>query len=164
MEYTFEKLSLEHQDEVMEIFNYYVKETTAAYREEVVEKDYFLNFLEVTENYPGFAIKEADNKIIGFCMLKPHIALSTFSEAADIMYFIHHEYTGRGIGLLALKKLENEAIKIGIKKLLASICSENSNSISFHKKNGFSEYGRLPDIGKKFGRYFSIVWMGKDLL
>ena len=29
------------------------------------------------------------------------------------MYFIHHEYIGRGIGLLALKKLENEGRKIG---------------------------------------------------
>lgn len=57
----------------------------------------------------------------------------------------------------------NEAKKIGINKILASICSENDNSIKFHKKNGFIEYGVLHNIGKKFGRYFSVVWMGKDL-
>ena len=92
MEYIFEKINLEHQDEVIEIFNYYIKETTAAYRENIVEKDHFLNFLNVTKNYPGFAIKDAGNKITGFCMLKSHISLSTFSEVAEIMYFIHHEY------------------------------------------------------------------------
>ncbi len=29
MECKFEKLSIEHQNDVMEIFNYYIKETTA---------------------------------------------------------------------------------------------------------------------------------------
>ena len=164
MEFVFETLNIEHQNEVIEIFNYYIKETTAAFRENIVEKEYFLNFLEVTEKYPGYAVKNSDNKVLGFCMLKPHISLSTFSEAADIMYFIHPDYTGRGIGRLALEKLENDSLKIGINKILASICSENINSIKFHSKNGFTEYGRLKDIGKKFGRYFSVVWMGKELV
>ena len=163
MECKFEKLSIEHQDDVMEIFNYYIKETTAAYRENTVGKNHFLNFLEVTKKYPGFAIKDDKNKILGFCMLKPHISLSTFSEVAEIMYFIHHEYTGKGIGKQALNKLVTEAKKMGIKKILASICSENNNSIKFHKKNGFIEYGIFKNIGKKYGRYFSVVWMGKEI-
>lgn len=163
MECIFEKLSLEHQDGVMEIFNYYIRETTAAYREKVIDKDHFLAFLEVTNTHPGYALKDERNKIIGFCMLKPYISLSTFSEVAELMYFIDHEYTGKGIGFLALKKLEDEARKLGIKKLLASISSENENSIKFHKKHGFIEYGRLLNIGKKFGSYFSVVWMGKEI-
>jgi L-amino acid N-acyltransferase YncA len=163
MAYTFEKLNLEHQDAVIEIFNYYVEKTTAAFREKAVEKEHFLNFLEVTRAYPGYAIRDQGRKIIGFCLLKPHLAISTFSEVAELMYFIDREYTGKGIGSSALKKLEAEAIKIGIKKLLASISSENENSISFHRKHGFAECGRFRNIGKKFGRYFSVVWMGKEI-
>ena len=163
MNFTFENLNLEHQEEVMRILNYYIKETTSAYREKTVENGHFLNFIDSTQTHCGFAIKDNQNRIVGFCTLEPYMPLSTFSEVAETMYFIHHEYTGKGIGTLVLKKLEDEARKRGIKKLLANISSENIKSIRFHKKNGFIEYGRLENIGKKFGRYFSIVWMGKEI-
>ncbi|MCK4259322.1 MAG: N-acetyltransferase [Halanaerobiales bacterium] len=162
MNITFEKLSLEHQEEVMCIFNYYIKKSTSAYREKTVDNEHFLNFIDGS-NHCEFAIKNDQNKVIGFCLLEPFMSLSTFAEAAETMYFIDHEYTGQGIGTLVLKKLEDEARKRGIKKLLANISSENANSINFHQKNGFVEYGRLKNVGKKFDRYFSIVWMGKEL-
>ena len=127
MNCTFEKLNPEHRDAVIEIFNYYVKETTAAFREKAVEKEHFSKILEVTRTYPGYAIRDEANKVIGYCLLKPHLALSTFSEVAELLYFIDREYTGKGIGSSALKKLEAEARKMGIKKLLASISSENEN-------------------------------------
>jgi L-amino acid N-acyltransferase YncA len=161
--YTFEKLKSEHRDGVLEIFNYYIRTATSAFREQVVEKDYFQNFLQLGETHPIYAIKAEGGRIIGFCMLKPHIPLSTFAEAAELMYFIDHEYTGRGIGSLALQRLEDDARKIGVKNLLASISSENTGSIEFHEKHGFVECGRFINIGKKFGRTFSVVWMGKEL-
>ena len=163
MNYTFENLNLEHQEEAISILNYYIKETTAAYREEIVDNEHFLNFIDSKENYCGFAIKANQERLIGFCLLERYTSLSTFKETAEITYFIHPEYTGKGIGTLALKKLEDEAKKRDIKKLLANISSENINSIKFHEKNGFVEYGILKNIGKKFDKYFSVVWMGKEL-
>lgn len=163
MNFTFENLKLEHQDEVIRIFNYYIKETISAYREKTVKNEHFLNFIDSAQVHCGFAIKDKQSRIIGFCILEPYMSLSTFSEVAETMYFIHHEYTGKGIGTLVLKKLEDEARKRGIKKLLVNISSENINSIKFHEKNGFIEYYRLQNIGKKFGRHFSIVWMGKEI-
>lgn len=163
MDFIFERLNLEHQEEVIRIFNYYVEETTAAYRDITVNNEFFVNFMDSTENHCAFAIKNDENKIIGFCLLEPYMALPTFSEVAETMYFIHRDYIGKGVGTLALKKLEDEAKKRGIKKLLANISSDNTSSIKFHEKNGFVEYGRLPNIAKKFDRYFSIVWMGKEI-
>ncbi|MBV7255771.1 hypothetical protein KCG44_03110 [Pacificimonas sp. WHA3] len=37
--------------------------------------------------------------------------------------------------------------------------SENSGSIAFHKQMGFQEIGRLPEIGRKFERWLSLVLM-----
>ncbi|KYK23909.1 hypothetical protein AYK25_00640 [Thermoplasmatales archaeon SM1-50] len=72
--------------------------------------------------------------------------------------------TSKGIGQKALKKLEEEAKKIGITILLADISSENISSIEFHKKNGFKECGRFHHIGKKKGKYFDVVWMEKEIM
>lgn len=163
MELTFEKLAMEHQEDVIHIFNYYVKETTSAFRENVVENAFFLNFLDNTKNYCSFVIKDKQCKVVGFCTLEPYESISTFCEAAEPMYFIHPNYTGRGFGSLILKRLELEAQKRNIKKLIVDISSENEDSIRFHQKNGFTQCGRLNDIGRKFGRHFSIILMEKDI-
>lgn len=163
MKITFEKLEKKYQKEIVDIFNYYIENTTAAYREEAVSKDFALNFLEGPDIFRSFVIKTVENKIVGFCLLEQHSANPVFSGVAEVMYFIHHKYTDKGIGSLALEKIEEEARKIGVKKLLADISTENIGSINFHKNNGFSEYGRLLNVGKKFGISFGIVYLEKDL-
>lgn len=78
-------------------------------------------------------------------------------------YFIKDQFTGKGLGKLALEKLEEGAKASGIKYILASISSENLYSISFHMKNGFQECGRFGKIITKNGKQFDIVWMQKNL-
>lgn len=163
MDFIFERLEEKHKKEVANILNYYIENTTAAYRTDTVDEEYSLKILEDTDIYCSYAMKTTENKIVGFCLLEPHKAMSTFSEVAEVMYFVHNEYTGYGLGSLALCKLEEEARKIGIKKLLADVSTENINSINFHIKNGFIEYGRLCDIGNKLGRKFGIVYLVKNL-
>lgn len=163
MNFTFDKMEKQHRKAVTDILNYYIENTTAAYRKEAVEEDFVLELMEGAEVYRSFVIKNEAGDIVGFCLLEPHSPLSTFSAAAEVMYFIHENATGMGAGGQALKKLEDEARKLGVKKLLADISSENSGSIRFHKKNGFVEYGKLDDIGCKFGRNFGVVYLAKDL-
>ena len=55
------------------------------------------------------------------------------------------------IGTMALKRLEQDALQVGIKTILANISSINTRSIDFHKKNGFVECGRFQKIITKKG-------------
>ncbi len=96
-------------------------------------------------------------------MLRAYNPFAVFRETAEISYFINNNFIGKGLGKIALTKLETEAKKLGIKTILASITSENIQSIEFHKRNGFIECGRFPEIGKKFGKTFDIIWMSKKL-
>lgn len=51
MNFTFEKLEKYHKKEVANILNFYIKNSTAAYREEVVDEDFSLRFLESEDIY-----------------------------------------------------------------------------------------------------------------
>jgi len=68
------------------------------------------------------------------------------------------------VGKAALRLLEQEGKKIGIKYLLASISSYNEQSLYFHKKNGFIECGRFINIAKKKEINFDVVWMEKEIV
>ena len=164
MNLIFEKMTQEYSKEVMDIFNYYIENSYAAYPELKLPYEFYNKFLEITKGYPAFIIKNADNgKVVGFCFLRAYNPFPVFKETAEITYFLEKNEIGKGIGKKALNKLQEEAKKIGINKLLANISSENTTSIEFHKKNGFNECGRFHSIGKKKDKHFDIVWMEKTL-
>lgn len=163
MNHSFEKMKPEHETGVMEIFNYYALNSFAAYPDMELPGQFFSRFLEIGMAYPAYVIKDADGGVIGFCLLRPYNPFPAFRETAEITCFIRKEYTGKGLGRSALAMLEHEAATKGIRRLLADISSENTGSIEFHRKNGFTRCGLFSNVGKKFGKSFSVVWMEKDI-
>lgn len=164
MSITFEDMTVTYGKEILDIFNYYVEHSYAAYLEKTIPYEFAERFIAIPQGYPAYIIKDSlDKKVIGFCFLKPYSSLSVFEETAEITYFIKKDQLGKGVGKLALNLLEKEGRKRGIKKILASISSYNESSIQFHLKNGFSECGKFHDIGKKKGNNFDVVWMEKAI-
>ena len=160
MEIFFERMSIEHKKEIMDIFNYYVENSFAAYPDTILPYDFYGKFMEMTKDYPAFSIK-VECKIVGFCFLRAYNPFPTFKETAEITYFIDKDFKGKGIGKIALMKLEMEARQKGIKIILANIASVNEESLAFHIKNGFKECGRFEKIIKKKDKKFDIVRMQK---
>lgn len=164
MELKFEPLAEHHAAAVMEIFNYYIENSFAAYPETPLPLPFFNKLLEMNQGYPAYAIVDGLNdSVIGFCMMRPYNPLPTFRETAELTYFIDQQFVGKGIGKTVLDKLEEDAKDHGIRNLLANISSKNEQSIAFHRRQGFSECGRLAGIGKKKGEVFDVVWMEKRL-
>jgi len=162
MNISFEPLSEQHRIAVIDIFNYYIENSLSAYPEKAVDYSFYQKILENTKGYPAYAIK-VNEGIAGFCYLSAYNPHSSFNETAQITYFISKEYTGKGIGETALKKLEEAAKAKGIKIILAHIASLNEKSIAFHNRNGFKECGRFAKIIKKRNTCFDIVWMQKEI-
>jgi len=147
----------------MDIFNYYVENSFAAYPESKLPYQAFDMFLQMSKGYPTGTIKDQDGKMVGFGMLRTHNPMPGFSQTAEVTYFIDRDHTGKGLGKTLLEFLEREGRKKGITSILANISSLNTGSIEFHKKNGFIECGRFKKVGKKNGQIFDTVWMQKML-
>lgn len=163
MDYCFEEMSTNHRQAVIDIFNYFIRHSYAAYPEKEVAPDFFERFLEMSRGYPAVVIKSADQLIIGFGLLRPFHFTESFQRAAEVTYFLLPTYTRKGIGTSLLQLFMREARTRGIDSLLANISSLNEESLSFHLKNGFRECGRLLRVGRKFGEDFDVVWMQKHL-
>lgn len=156
-------LSPADRESVIDIFNYYVDNSFAAFPENRVSNEFFDQLLKMCEGFPAVAVKGKDNRTIGFGMLRPHNPLPAFSRVAAITYFLKPGYTRLGIGTSVLSYLVDGAKLQGIATLLASISSLNAESIAFHGRNGFHECGRLREIGMKNGRIFDVVLMQRML-
>lgn len=152
-----------YAEDVMEIFNYYIMNSFAAFPENPLPAAAFSMLKSMTQNFPAYAVVDENEKCAGFGFLKAYNPMPAFRNTAAITYFIHHEYTGKGTGRMLLSRLESDAVKNGIKTILAEISSENPGSINFHEQNGFSECGRFKGIGMKKGKVFDVIWMQKVL-
>ena len=160
---TFAPITLSDQRSVIDLFNYYIENSFAAYPEKCVPYEFFGLFMNACREYPTVAAKDASGALLGFGMLHAHNPMPAFSQTAEITYFITPGMTGRGLGSRMLEHLEAEGKKRGISCILASISSLNEGSIRFHRKNGFTECGRFRRVGKKNGVIFDTVWMQKLL-
>lgn len=159
--FEYVKMDIEHASDVMRIYNYYIKNSFAAYPEQELPIAFFGKLLE-TQGYPTFVIK-SDESVVGFCFLRAYNPFSTFKNTAEVSYFINEKDTGKGLGKMALDKLIDAAKEQDITTILASVSSKNAHSLSFHLKNDFKECGRFRQIGRKFGESFDVIWFSKHI-
>lgn len=160
-EITLEQIAESDREQLIDIFNYYIENSFAAYPEKKVPYEFFDIILGMCKDYPSVAVKNKKGNLIGFGMLRPHNPMPAFKHTAEITYFISPGMTGRGIGSKLLEYLENKASSCSISCILASISSLNDGSIRFHSNHGFTECGRFRKVACKKDVYFDTVWMQK---
>lgn len=159
----FSPLSEAHRTGVMEIFNYYAENSYAAYPDTAMPDERFNLFLEMTRDYPAYAALAEDGAVVGFFHLRAYNPLPVFRETAEFTIFFGKDIVGQGIGTRALRLLEEDARKCGIRNIVSSVVSRNAPSLAFHRKNGFAQVGQLRGVGKKFGEHFDVVLFQKTV-
>jgi len=163
MPITIKPINQSHREQVIDIYNYYIENSFAAYLENSVPPDFFDQLLKMCEGYPSIVAEDESGSIVGFGLLRPYHAFPAFSRTAFITCFIKPGLTGKGIGTQILQHLIKRGREQGITSILADISSLNLQSINFHRKKGFTECGRFENVGIKNGKVFDIVYMQKKL-
>jgi L-amino acid N-acyltransferase YncA len=163
MNYVLKPLLEKDVEEAVELFNYYIENSFAAYREEKISVGHYTEILKEAKGYPKVIARNHDGAFAGFGLLVPYKAISAFAHSASLICFLMPNATGRGLGRMILKELEARGKVMGVKIILSSISSRNPESLKFHQKNGFIECGRFSEVGKKKGKFFDIIWMQKFL-
>ena len=153
----FEKNDL---DEILAVFNLFVRDNFAAYSESELTREQFKKLIEQAKI---ILTLRASETIIGYGYISPYKPLPNFNHTGVLSYFIRTEYTGLGHGSELLQELFKKGKEIGITNYLAHISTRNEQSLNFHKKHGFKEVGRFKDIAKKFGEVIDVVWVQKQI-
>ena len=111
-----------------------------------------------------FLIAELDGRIAGYAYASAYRARPAYRYTVEDSVYIHHEYTGRGIGSVLLTALIAGCTQAGRRQMIAVIGdSANRPSIRLHEKCGFTHVGLLPATGWKFSRWVDSVLMQRGL-
>lgn len=127
------------------------------------------DFIQLEDHYRWFESVEKDtSKLVKLCFYKEEpIGLVNFSQidpknkTCEWGFYIGDKtcprWSGKIMGILALDFLFKER---HMRKLCAQILDFNSKSLSYHKKLGFTEEGRLVKQILKNNEYVDVVLMG----
>jgi len=90
-------------------------------------------------------IVEVDGKKVGNLNLRG----IPDDKSGRLGIIIDYRYQSKGYGREAMKLLEKEAKKLGIKKLRLEVFASNKVAVNLYKKMGYKELGRLIAMEKK---------------
>jgi phosphinothricin acetyltransferase len=76
---------------------------------------------------------------------------------------VTHDQGRRGVGRALYDALFEALETEDVHRAYAGITLPNDASVGLHERFGFRPVGVFDEVGRKFGRYWSVGWYEKDL-
>lgn len=162
-DYIIRKVTDSDREAVMDVFNYFIENSFAAYPDKKADYSVFDFLRGMSRDGIFYVIEDGGKQVIGFGMLRYYQRSEAFNSSAEVTYFILPSHQGKNLGKQLLNTLVNDARQLGVNTLLANISSLNEQSLKFHRKQDFKDCGCFKRVGHKFGKDFDVVWMQKFL-
>lgn len=101
--------------------------------------------------------------VLAFVRIFPFRSGNGYAHTVEQTIMVSPPAKGRGIGRALVEHAAAAARAAGKHSLWAAVSAENGPGLAFHRACGFTEHGRLPEVGWKFGRWHDVVLMGRML-
>ena len=150
---------------MLSIFNEAIVNSTALYdykpRTEEMMQAWFA--AKAKGNFPVIGVENEDGELMGFASYGTFRGYSGYRHTVEHSVYVRGDACGQGIGTALLVRLEERARAQGLHVMIGALEAGNAASLGLHAAQGFAETGRMPEVGRKFGRWLTLVLVQKIL-
>ncbi len=165
---TVRNATLMDAERILEIYDYYVRNTAVSFEYETPGIDEFKERMEnIMKKYPYLVILK-DGHIEGYAYARAFVGRAAYNWSCETTIYLDHHSQKCGLGRKLYEALENKLRKMGILNLYACIGYPEiedeyltTNSADFHAHFGFVKAGEFHKCGYKFDRWYNMIWMEK---
>lgn len=145
---------------IVEILNVAIVETTAVWSLDPVSLEQRRRWLAErrARRFPVL-VAESEGDVVGFGSFGDFRAWEGYAQTVEHSIYVDARARRQGIGRALLAALIERAREAGKHVMVGGIEAENHASIALHERLGFVEVGRMPQVGRKFGRWLDLVFM-----
>ena len=149
---------------ILAIYNDAVRHTTAIWNDTLVDLDNRRAWHDarVRLGYPVL-VGEEDGEVVAYGSFGDFRAFDGYRFTVEHSVYVAEGSRRRGIASALIMALVERASALGKHVMVAGIAADNEASIGLHLRLGFVETGRMPEVGRKFGRWLDLVLMQRRL-
>lgn len=164
------KVTVDDAKELLDIYAPYVEQTAITFEYDVPSVGEFVERIKkISSKYPYIAAVE-DGKIVGYAYASAFKERAAYQWSVETSIYVDMQKRQNGVGRLLYEALEQRLREQGILNSNACISYTEveddhltNGSVRFHKKLGYELVAHFHKCGKKFGKWYDMVWMEKML-
>lgn len=153
-------------ERINEIYNHYIVHTPITFDIEPwtidARRAWFAKFAPAGRH--RLLVGEDAGVVVGFAGTSQFRTKAAYDTTVEMTIYCAPEATGRGIGRALYARLFDELRGEDIRMAVAGITLPNDASVRLHEAFGFVPVGLFHAVGRKFGRYWDVLWMERELL
>ena len=169
-EYVIRDARPEDAARLVEIYAPYVRNTAVSFEYEVPSEEEFRGRIDkILKKYP-YLVCLLDGKIVGYVYASDYGTRKAYSWTAMTSIYLDEAYRRMGIGSRLYRELEKRLKDMGIVNLLAGVAFAEEedeyithDSYRFHLNQGYEKVAHMKAIGKKFDRWYDLLWLQKRI-
>lgn len=151
---------------LIRIYNHYVERSPATFDLEPVSLEARRAWLE------GFAPRGPHRCLVaeveaagcvGFASSGRFRTKAAYDPCVETSVYVDPAWLGRGLGRRLYAALFEALAGEPVHRAVAGITLPNPASVALHRRLGFREVGVFDEVGRKHGRWWSVLWVQKDL-
>lgn len=101
--------------------------------------------------------------VAGYACTGRHRAKAAYDTSVEASIACRPDGVRQGVGTLLYQALFDTLADQDIHRIVAGIAQPNPASNALHERFGFKRIGVFTQVGRKFGRYWDVMWMERPL-
>ena len=148
------------------VYNPFIADSPATFETtEISEADRraWLERLLEDRRHPVFVAIDGAEGICGFANAAPFDPRSAYGTSVKTSVFVAQDCAAKGIGGRLYQALFSALEGCDLHRAYALVVAPNPASVALHERFGFRHVSTLDEVGRKFGKYYSVMWFEKRL-
>ena len=153
---------------LLDIYSYYVEHTAISFEIETPTLEEFENRIITKSAKFPYLVVEDEGTVMGYVYASPFIPRAAYDHCCELSIYLDKDSRKKGYGRALYEAIESRLKDMGILNLYTCIGDPivedeylNSNSEEFHSHMGYERIGLFHKCGRKFDRWYNMIWMEK---
>jgi phosphinothricin acetyltransferase len=166
MDVTVRPATLEDLASITEIHNHYIIHThitfdVRPYRPE--ERVSWFHEHSDNQRYRLLVACDSQGGVLGYACTGRFRTKDAYDTTVEASVACSPKEFGRGVGTRLYKALFDAIADQDIHRIVAGIAQPNPASNALHERFGFKRIGLFTEVGRKFEKYWDVMWMERPL-
>ena len=154
--------------ELLATYTPYVEHTAVTFEYDVPSEEEFRQRIETVQQKYPWLVAEVGGRVVGYAYASTFKARDAYQWAVETSIYVDQNMKRSGIGRQLHEALEQRLKAQGILNMNACISFIDPedeyltlDSVRFHEHLGYQTVAHFHQCGKKFNRWYDMIWMEK---